>query len=54
MPEINDIYLPVPVQPIYKRIITDDLIIVPEGHVLQLFSPRVDGELYIDGEVYIL
>lgn len=27
---------------------------IPADKVLQMHSPRIDGELYIDGEVYIL
>tara|TARA_R110000782_G_scaffold98924_1_gene184465 strand:- start:186 stop:365 length:180 start_codon:yes stop_codon:yes gene_type:complete len=31
-----------------------EIVSVQEGRVLQLHSPVIDGELYIEGEVYIL
>jgi hypothetical protein len=40
---------------LYKRDFTQETIIsVNTGYVLQMHSPIVDGELFIDGEVYII
>ncbi len=33
---------------------SDEDIFVPSDKVLQMHSPKIDGELKIDGEVYIL
>jgi len=33
---------------------SDEDINVPSDKVLQMHSPSIDGELFIDGEVYIL
>ena len=38
----------------YKRHFTEQTIEVPSGKVLQMHSPIVDGEMIVDGEVYIL
>jgi hypothetical protein len=40
---------------LYRRDFTQETIVsVNTGFVLQMHSPVVDGELFIDGEVYIL
>lgn len=39
---------------IYKRYFLSEDIEVPIGHVMQMHSPVVDGEVLVDGEVYIL
>jgi hypothetical protein len=40
---------------LYKRTFTDsEDINIPSDKVLQMHSPKIDGELYIDGEAYIL
>lgn len=38
----------------FKRFFPTKDILVPSGEVLPMFSPIVDRELKIDGEVYIL
>ena len=38
----------------FQRVISDSLITVNQNIVKQFHSPMFDGELFIDGEVYIL
>ena len=38
----------------YKRNFMSENISVPIGYVIQMHSPIIDGEVFVDGEVYIL
>ncbi len=39
---------------LYRRDFGNEKITVPSRHVMQMHSPVVDGEVIVDGEVYIL
>ncbi len=39
---------------LYRRDFPEDRVEIPQRHVMQMHSPVIDGELYVDGEVYIL
>lgn len=37
-----------------RTFLSNEDINIPEDKVLQMHSPSIDGELYVDGELYIL
>ena len=39
---------------LYKRDFLSENVEVPSGHVMQMHSPKIDGEVVVNGEVYIL
>lgn len=39
---------------LYRRHFPEERVTVPVDHIMQMHSPVIDGEFYIEGEAYIL